>query len=251
MRALVSATGPLAVAATHRANSGSQVCPTANDTSRICIAQPTSLAQNAAADSHWDFIQSPVFAEAATQAQRPSGYSIAFLNKKASTSSTSSSDYLGHFEFATYDTQKCAARCDTTESCSGFNLYFERTPSQILGPTCRTAPPATVIKCALWAKELQEDTLTNSGSTTWDFKVVMAGSNGYNKEMPKTSKASRLPKYEWRGSVLDYGTFYFFVAVLVIYCLVLFALYHKEAIRRWYGRTRMPWQRRLSGHARK
>ena len=63
--------------------------------------------------------------------------------------------------------------------CNGFNLYFERSPSIHLGPECRDAASRMIIKCALWGEGVEEEGATNTGYTEWDFKVVIAGSNGY------------------------------------------------------------------------
>jgi hypothetical protein len=38
-----------------------------------------------------------------------------------------------------------------------------------------------MIKCVLWGNKLNESDATNRGSSRWDFEVVIAGSNAYNK----------------------------------------------------------------------
>ena len=65
------------------------------------------------------------------------------------------------------------------QTCNGFNLYFERSPSIHLGPNCRDAASRTIIKCALWGEGVEEERATNTGYTEWDFNVEIAGSNGY------------------------------------------------------------------------
>lgn len=43
----------------------------------------------------------------------------------------------------------------------------------------------TVIKCAFWGEKLLAANVKNWGYRDWNFEVVMAGSNGYNKGQPE------------------------------------------------------------------
>jgi hypothetical protein len=80
-----------------------------------------------------------------------------------------------------YDTVKCQEYCDTAPSCYAFNVFFERDASVIPGDGCSDPPSTVNIKCSLWGSPVSSDTATNVGQYQDQFHVVIAGSNGYNK----------------------------------------------------------------------
>ncbi|KAF1942963.1 hypothetical protein EJ02DRAFT_344380 [Clathrospora elynae] len=177
-------------------------------------------------DNIWHFYESPAIHSIVKAAQIPSGYIQAFGLEEAS---YLGSDYLGHYELESYDPLNCSMRCDEygqiggqpggqKESCRGINIYFERSPSLHLGPECRDAPSRNVIKCALWGEKLHAKYAKNRGFSNWDFEVIIAGSNGYNKgvlmEENRTSAGAK--KTVFGGSLMEMGA-----AVLLVWCLML------------------------------
>ncbi|KAK0116915.1 hypothetical protein ONS96_012761 [Cadophora gregata f. sp. sojae] len=107
---------------------------------------------------------------AATEANVPQGYSLAFSNLEASSQTVS---YLGLRIQDKYDPIACASYCDQHLGCFAFNLYYERDPS--VSPNAANCPNPT--------------SLTNIKCVRWDdFHVVISGSNGYNKNAPPASQ---------------------------------------------------------------
>ncbi|EOA85223.1 hypothetical protein ACJQWK_06291 [Exserohilum turcicum] len=162
-------------------------------------------------DNTRGFYHSREIHDAAKKAHTPPGYIKSFIS---ATGSYVGAIYLGHYELESFDTHECARRCTehgqlvnatqpsvptgtsaaaaakTTETgyaqqtpeetCEGFNVYFERSPTIHLGPHCPDAPSRTLIKCAIWGEPLHEEKATNTGYREWDFDVAIAGSNGYS-----------------------------------------------------------------------
>ncbi|KAH7356775.1 hypothetical protein BKA65DRAFT_579831 [Rhexocercosporidium sp. MPI-PUGE-AT-0058] len=119
---------------------------------------------------------------AATEANVPQGYSLAFSNLEASSQTVS---YLGLRTQDKYDPIACASYCDQHSGCIAFNLYYERNPSVSPNATnCPNPTSVTNIKCVRWGVQVTEKTATNDGQHRDDFEVVISGSNGYNKNAP-------------------------------------------------------------------
>lgn len=78
-----------------------------------------------------------------------------------------------------YDTQECAKRCNSVKGCSSFNLYYERAPSVDPNDSCKNPASETVLKCVYYGGPVSERSATNDGQWRRDFRVVIAGSNGY------------------------------------------------------------------------
>jgi hypothetical protein len=78
---------------------------------------------------------------------------------------------------------------------------------------------STTIKCALWGSKLVGGERENTGYMLYDFQVVVAGSNAYNKngEVVRTSLVSdgvpSVPRLDGKGM-------YAVMAVLVAVCLM-------------------------------
>lgn len=67
----------------------------------------------------------------------------------------------------------------------GLNLYLERDPT--VDPNvvnCPNPPSTTNFKCTLWGAPVAEPQATNKCQWRDSFQVVIAGSNGYNKNAP-------------------------------------------------------------------
>lgn len=54
--------------------------------------------------------------------------------------------YLGFTNLASYDSEKCASKCNAISGCAAFNLYFERDPTKDPGTGCENPSSTTNIK---------------------------------------------------------------------------------------------------------
>ncbi|KAK4561353.1 hypothetical protein LTR86_004670 [Recurvomyces mirabilis] len=136
-----------------------------------CAVQPSSQDTASAFSSNQDF------AADANNAVTPVGYTLAYSNKAGSSEGVYG--YMGYSLLDTYDTPTCAARCDSVQGCSSFNIYLERDPSQDPTSTCSDPASTTVIKCVYYGGPVTAASATNVGQWRDDFHVVIAGSNGY------------------------------------------------------------------------
>jgi hypothetical protein len=134
------------------------------------------------------FLENSDFSVSALNAPVPSGYTPAYTNERAS---SISDNYLMHSELQDYGTTNCSKQCDRTTGCEAFNIYFERSPTLNLGLKCKTSLSSTIIKCVLWGSKLNGLDATNRGHTQWDFGVVIAGSNAYNKGTAREKGATK------------------------------------------------------------
>ncbi|KAI9048530.1 hypothetical protein LZ554_007363 [Drepanopeziza brunnea f. sp. 'monogermtubi'] len=150
-----------------------------------CAAQPAGTGprvtipdDSAASFLSWQPFKDNAIA-AAAPAQVPPGYSLAFSNLKGSSQTVS---YLGFKTISQYDPVACASYCDKQAGCIAFNLYYERDPSVHPDATdCPDPTSVTNIKCVRWGIAINATTATNTGQYRDSFKVVISGSNGYNK----------------------------------------------------------------------
>ncbi|THY30391.1 hypothetical protein D6D01_03257 [Aureobasidium pullulans] len=145
----------------------------------------TSLAAGASGapayspDTPAAFASNSDFASVAINAPVPTGYSNTFTNANASNSAYG---YLGFTTLSTFDTAKCAAKCDAIRGCLSFNLYFERDPSVDPGSGasgCENPASVTYIKCVFWGGYVSKANANNYGQYRNKFQVLIAGSNGY------------------------------------------------------------------------
>lgn len=132
-------------------------------------------------------------ADQSSKAPTPNGYARTY---RGHTGSCSSGTYLGLFFFKTYDPYLCQQQCDShSDGCTSFNLYFERDPTVDPGSACPNPASFTTIRCTLWKNTLQnQDGAQNFGqyrgpvdATSQAFHAVIAGSNGYFKDVPPPS----------------------------------------------------------------
>lgn len=114
-------------------------------TSNGCEVQPTGYGPIPKPDTADVFLYDQDFANTASAAPIPQGYSLSFSNFKASTQST---DLLSYMTLKSYDPMTCQQYCDSLPSRYGINIYYERDPK--VDP-CNLAnadsPSTTVIKC--------------------------------------------------------------------------------------------------------
>lgn len=140
-----------------------------------CSPQPSGAGPVPSPDTADAFLASPEISAAAAAATAPDGYYSTFSNLKASNNAYG---LLGFRTLDAYDADACAARCNSDDNCSGFNLYFERAPSVDPGTGCEDPPSTTAIKCVWWGGLVNKDNALNDGQWRGQFHVVIAGSNG-------------------------------------------------------------------------
>ncbi|KAF2153624.1 hypothetical protein K461DRAFT_205881, partial [Myriangium duriaei CBS 260.36] len=114
----------------------------------------------------------------------PAGYTTSFTNALAA---VQNANYRGYHELSTYDPSQCASICNSDSNCFGFNIYFQRNPSYVPNNNCINPPAATMIQCGFYGVFLNGSMTTNSASWQNNFAVVIAGSNGYNKNYAPTA----------------------------------------------------------------
>ncbi|OTA98997.1 hypothetical protein M426DRAFT_27908 [Hypoxylon sp. CI-4A] len=143
-----------------------------------CQPLPTGAGPVPTPDTENAFLRFRAFATIARQAPTPSGYNETFVNLHARTETYG---YLGFSVSNSYDTEGCADQCSTVfRGCLGFNIFFERDPTLFPSRGCRNPPATTTIKCVFWGGDVSTETTTNNtGEVLASFHVVIAGSNGY------------------------------------------------------------------------
>ncbi|KAF2085164.1 hypothetical protein K490DRAFT_47488 [Saccharata proteae CBS 121410] len=145
-----------------------------------CCALPSNTALAAGTDAPEAFTTDAVFSSMATAAAVPTGYTQAF---SARTAAIQEVGYRGVYTYNTYDVSSCASLCTADPLCQSFNIYIERDP--IVRPdyqVCTNPPSTAFVKCTLYGYPVAAAALTNQGGYQADFHVVIAGSNGYNKD---------------------------------------------------------------------
>jgi hypothetical protein len=125
------------------------------------------------------FLNDSVFFSLALGAETPMTYTRVYVNRHGA---TRSGEHLGHNELDKYDVNECARRCDQTKDCEAFNIYLERTPDLNVGPNCTTSLSSTTVKCTFWGNRLNETDEMTESYWRWDFEVVVAASNAYNRK---------------------------------------------------------------------
>jgi hypothetical protein len=147
-----------------------------------CQAQQLGKGPVPDPDTSEAFLAYADFATTANSASVPGGYYQTFQNLNASNSAYG---YSGFSTLDSYDTAECARRCNNVDSCSAFNIYFERDPVVEPGTGCENPDSHTEIKCVYWGGYISAANADNVGQWRADFHVVIAGSNGYVKNAVK------------------------------------------------------------------
>ncbi|KAI4738587.1 hypothetical protein E4T50_10971 [Aureobasidium sp. EXF-12298] len=143
------------------------------------LAPGASGAPTYSPDTPAAFASNSDFASVALNAPVPTGYTQTFSNVNASNNAYG---YLGFTTLSTFDTAKCAAKCNAIYGCLSFNLYFERDPSVDPGSGasgCENPASVTYIKCVFWGGPVSKSNANNYGQYRNQFQVLIAGSNGY------------------------------------------------------------------------
>ncbi|GKT67116.1 CND3 protein [Colletotrichum tofieldiae] len=147
-----------------------------------CAVQPDGMTGNGPhvePDTVEAFEAYEPFHQDALTAKTPAGYASTFKDLNASVNANS---YLGLYTLKSYDVAQCASLCDSTNLCTGINIYIERDPS--INPAgCSCTNPASIsnYKCTLWGSGVDKAAATNFGEWRDSFQVVIAASNGYEK----------------------------------------------------------------------
>jgi len=145
-----------------------------------CAPQPAAYGPPTTPDTADAFKSNKVYSDMALKAKTPSGYEQTFSNLGASVNANS---YLAYKVMESYDVAGCAAYCDSTDVCQGFNIYIERDPAW--NPDqCSCQNPSSVAnyKCSIFGSSIGKEAAVNTGEKRNDFEVVIVGSNGYQKK---------------------------------------------------------------------
>ena len=225
---LTSTTSVTTIPGTTTTSSSSTACPTTPEDGTYCgfinpedpcAPQPTGSGQTITSPDSVDaFVNNAPFQAIASSAATPSGYAQVFSNLNASTSANS---YIGLYTLPSYSPAMCAAYCDNTTSCTSFNIYIERDPSQnptandstaptVWGYWCPNPSSITNYKCTLWGSNIDNTTATNAGGWREQFQVVIVGSNGYDKTNATTPAvvSSYSPPQNCSGKAINGGSYF-------------------------------------------
>jgi hypothetical protein len=121
------------------------------------------------------------YQQIAQKAVTPKGYNRTFVDLNAAVSANS---YMGLYTLQSYDVQACADKCDSTDLCTGFNMYIERDPLWNPDQCSCTSTDTTSMaayKCTLWGSGVEAGAATNAGQWRSGFHIVSTASNGYEK----------------------------------------------------------------------
>lgn len=144
-----------------------------------CAPQPAGAGTPPKDDTVDGFLNNPDYKQLAVSAKTPTGYSQSFVNLQGA---TTGGGYISYKTLNSYDVAGCSQFCDSVETCTGFNIYIERDPAWNPSQCSCDQPPSTInYKCSIWGQKVTKDTATNTGGGRDNFKVVITGSNGYNK----------------------------------------------------------------------
>ncbi|KAF9696586.1 hypothetical protein EKO04_005621 [Ascochyta lentis] len=144
-----------------------------------CAPQPAGKGVPPTDDTVDGFLNNGAYKQLATGAKTPTGYEQSFVNLQGA---TTGNGYLSYKTLDSYDVATCSKFCDDTDTCTGFNIYIERDPKWNPHQCSCDNPPSIInYKCSIWGQKVTKDTATNTGEGRDNFKVVITGSNGYNK----------------------------------------------------------------------
>jgi len=168
------------------------------DVDAPCGQQPPGSGNVSVPDTPQGFLKDKNYTTIANKATTPGGYTKSFSNLQAS---INENGYLGLYTLTSYDTMQCQELCDSVDSCTAFNIYIERDPTVKPAPAC--ANPASTInyKCTLYANQVNSASATNTGQYRQKFEVVIAGSNGYNKNASPPSYGNFTGPTELAGAI--------------------------------------------------
>lgn len=137
-----------------------------------CAPQPTGAGPVPSPDTAASFLSSPLLSQPALEAPVPNGYVKAFENLTASSNAYS---YMGFALMQSYDTLKCANKCNAISGCQSFNIYYERDPLQNPDSASCSLASTTQIKCVFFGGPVSVANTNNAGQWRGKFQVVIAG----------------------------------------------------------------------------
>ncbi|CEH15583.1 hypothetical protein CBOM_03880 [Ceraceosorus bombacis] len=149
------------------------------------------------ADTPEAFLASTTLANLAKDAINPAGFVFVkdssgkpWRNYQAS---AEASGYYGVKYLKSYDVNACADFCKSANpNCNAFVIYAERAPS--VDPTAANRNPKSMTNLVCTAySSLTTAAATNRESYRYDFKVVMAASNAYQR--PTINDLAAIPGY--------------------------------------------------------
>ncbi|CAK1367665.1 hypothetical protein CB0940_11561 [Cercospora beticola] len=146
-------------------------------------------------DTSEAFLDFADLSNAALAAPTPAGYTNTFKNLKAMNNALG---YMGYDLLDKYDAVECSKKCDVRDGCAAFNIAFERHPSidpSPKGGACDNPPSTTLIKCVYWGGPVTARNAVNDGQWRTDFRVVIAGSNGYVNQTVDTVQGYTGPNF--------------------------------------------------------
>ncbi|KAI5250425.1 hypothetical protein E4T43_00013 [Aureobasidium subglaciale] len=164
-----------------------------------CAKQPTGAGPVTSPDTPEAFAANQDLSNAARNAITPNGYGSAFTNLQGA---TTGSNFLMQYTLNSYDTLTCASRCDRDNRCVAFNVYVERDPSLDPNPDkCPSPASTTNYKCTTWGVPISSEGATNTGQWRASFQILMAGSNGYNKNAAPNAINGFNGPYSYGGAI--------------------------------------------------
>ena len=86
---------------------------------RACTSLPTGAGPVPTPDTASAFLALSAFSSSASSAPTPSGYTNAFRNLQGSSQAYG---YMGYDVLSSYDTNKCAQKCNAKSGCLAFNI---------------------------------------------------------------------------------------------------------------------------------
>ena len=152
---------------------------------RACTTGPDTAA---------DFVAYPAYSSSARNASTPPGYTNTFTDLHAS---NNADGYSGYTTLSTYNVSACAAKCTASTKCHAFNIFYERTaiPASSSSSFNSSCTSTATIKCVFWNGAVSASNALNTGSTQNNFKIVIAGSNGYVSNSIATASGYASPLY--------------------------------------------------------
>ncbi|GAM86224.1 hypothetical protein ANO11243_042360 [Dothideomycetidae sp. 11243] len=182
---------PTATTDTSATTSDSSVQPTISfDPSDPCGSLDYAYGYVPSDPSMAGFLSDPIFSETSLSAVTPSNYTWLYTGYYASLSQDA---YMTYIDIPAYLPSTCSAWCDDNEDCTGFDIYYERDPSQNPALDCLNPSMETAIKCAFYNSTLDPTLATNVGQWRGLFGVVIAGGNGYNKGLNNFGPSQTVP----------------------------------------------------------
>jgi hypothetical protein len=86
---------------------------------KACTPQSAGISHQTQPDTALAFLADPYYANLATTALTPPGYTVAYTNLCAS---NNANGYLTYTTLSEYNVQHCSTKCDAMDACNSFNI---------------------------------------------------------------------------------------------------------------------------------